>query len=245
MKTNSIKTEFKSENKILKGILHLPQSENPPLVIGSHGLEGSKDSAKQTALAKLLPGAGIAFFRFDHRGCGESDGNFEIDTSLDTRSTDMINGLNHALSLNHTSRRFALFGSSLGGATCIETWGRLALKNITPLGMVICAAPVKSITIEKIPLNGNAHRPALPLSFFRDNLLFDISAKTASINNILIFHGDNDKTVPVENGYNIYNNAKTPKKLIIQKNGDHQMSNDKDQQDFNREAPAWFKKCFL
>ncbi|MFO7750030.1 MAG: alpha/beta hydrolase [Desulfobacteraceae bacterium] len=243
MTVKTIETVFTCDNKRLKGVLSLPRRGTPPLVIGSHGLEGSKESAKQTALAELLPRAGIAFFRFDHRGCGESDGTFEFDTSLDKRAEDLISGLDHILSLKLTDRRFAFFGSSLGGAACIEAWHRLKAESRSPRGMVVCAAPVKSATIEAIPFKGNEHRPALPLDFFKENLLFDLTAKTVMLDTVLVFHGDRDRTVPVENGYTIYRNAKEPKRVIIQKNGDHRMSNPQDQQEFDRESTAWFKSC--
>ncbi|MFO7884294.1 MAG: alpha/beta hydrolase [Desulfobacteraceae bacterium] len=244
MKKNHIHTDFKSGGKTLSGILSLPPCKTPPLVVGSHGLEGSMESAKQKALAEMLPNAGMAFFRFDHRGCGKSQGDFQTDTSLDKRAEDMINAVDHALSLSLTDDRFALFGSSLGGSTCIETWHRLLCRKTKPWGMVICAALVQSTTIEKIPTAGNENRPALPMSFFQKNLFFDIRSRTESIDHILIFHGDRDRTVPVENGYAIYRNAKEPKKLIILKNGDHQMSCVKDQHIFKTESVSWFKACF-
>lgn len=236
--------EFKCDNRILKGILHLPDNANPPLVIGSHGLEGSMESAKQTLLSNILPENGFAFLRFDHRGCGRSEGDFVKDTSLSKRVQDMLQAIEYTINLNLTTLQIFLFGSSLGGSTCISAWSRLADRGLTPWGAILCAAPVNSLTIEQIPLNGNERRPSLPLSFFEDNLLFDLTDKASELHNILIFHGDQDKTVPVENAYNLYSNVQEPKKLIILKNGDHQMSNRDDQKTFEEEAVSWLKKTF-
>jgi len=227
-----------------KGILHLPDIKNPPLVVGSHGLEGSKESAKQTVLSRLLVENHIAFFRFDHRGCGESQGEFIKETSLEKRTIDYLKAVKHTLDLGITSRNIAVFGSSMGGSTCINAWDQLLQMDINLCGAVLCSAPVKSRTIENIPLNANGNRPALPLSFFKDNLLFNIIDKAESISNLLIFHGDEDKTVPVSNARDIYNAAKKPKKLIIHKSGDHQMASKKDQKEFETESIAWFLKCF-
>ncbi len=239
------KIEFPSDGKTIKGVLHLPTTcKKTCIVIGSHGLEGSKESAKQTELAKFLPQKGIAFLRFDHRGCGESDGDFKTDTSLKNRTQDMINAVNYAISTNNFNDKIALFGSSLGGSTCISAWHELVSAGIKLRGAVLCSAPVKSITVTRIPVQANDHRPALPLDFFRKNLLFDLTDKIAMMNNILIFHGDADKTVPVENSRIIYENAKAPKKLIIHKNGDHRMSSKKDQQEFINESITWFCNCF-
>ncbi len=244
MKKTALRIKFPCEGETIKGVLHLPDSPNPPLVVGSHGLEGNKKSAKQTHLAEILPEAGIAFFRFDHRGCGESSGDFLLDTSLEKRALDMTTAVAHILSLKITGTSVALFGSSFGGSTAIETWEKLSLQGIKPKGIVLCAAPVKSGSIKNIPLEGDGTRPALPLSFFKNNLLFDISEKTKKLHSVLVFHGEKDEVVPVENAAVIARNAMSPKKLILQKNGDHRMSIKKDQQEFGRETLNWYQNCF-
>ena len=66
-----------SENFLLRGMLHIPTDEKGPVVIGSHGLLSSGNSPKQIELAKRCGEFGIAFFRFDHRGCGKSEGVFK------------------------------------------------------------------------------------------------------------------------------------------------------------------------
>ncbi len=244
MKQSNIDIKFKSETFWLKGVLHLPGRQNPPLVIGSHGLEGSKESAKQAVLSRILVQNNMAFFRFDHRGCGQSQGDFISDTSLEKRTRDFINAIEHILSLGKTSRNLAVFGSSMGGATCINAWESLLNMDINLCGAVICSAPVKSRTIENIPLDANGDRPALPLSFFKKNLLFNIQDKARLLSNLMIFHGDEDQVVPVSNAFDIYNQAKDPKRLIIHEKGDHQMSSKKDQIHFESESVAWFLSCF-
>ena len=235
---------FISQGFLLKGVLHLPEIEFPPLVVGSHGLEGSKESAKQRVLSKLLIKNNIAFFRFDHRGCGESQGDFIKDTSLEKRTFDFINAVTHILNIGKTSRNLVIFGSSMGGATCINAWETLLKMDVRLCGAILCSAPAKSRTIENIPTQANNNRPALPLSFFKKNLLFNIVEKARKLSNVLLFHGDADEIVPVSNAYDIYNLAKTPKRLIIHKNGDHQMTARKDQVQFESEALAWLLKCF-
>ncbi len=244
MKTSSQDIEFVSHGFLLKGTLHLPEIKYPHLVVGSHGLEGSKESAKQKVVAKLLAQNNIAFFRFDHRGCGESQGDFIKDTSLEKRTHDFINAVKHILSLKKTTWDIAVFGSSMGGSTCINAWESLLKMDINLCGAVLCSAPVKSRTIENIPTDANEDRPALPLSFFKENLLFNILDKAKDLSNVLIFHGDADEVVPVSNAKDIYNLAKEPKKLIIHKNGDHQMAAKKDQAQFEVETMAWFLRCF-
>ena len=58
---------------------------------------------------------------------------------------------------------------------------------------------------------------------------------------MLIIHGETDNTVPLSHAEEIHRLAGDPKKLIVQKNGDHRMSNEVHQNEFIREASLWFK----
>ncbi|MFU8770439.1 MAG: alpha/beta hydrolase [Desulfotignum sp.] len=239
-----IETQFMVDGLALRGELFLPEDLYPPLVVGSHGLEGSRHSAKQQVLSRLLPENGMAFFRFDHRGCGDSQGDFLRDTSLEKRTRDYLAAVHHALSLNRTSRNVGVFGSSMGGATCINAWQHLEKKDITLCGGVLCAAPVKSRTIQNIPIQANDARPALSLDFFRQNLLFDLTAQAGALHHVLLFHGDADQVVPVSNAHAIFDRMQPSGHRIIQKGGDHQMSSSRHQTEFESQVPAWFKRIF-
>ncbi|HCY88022.1 MAG TPA: damage-inducible protein CinA [Desulfobacteraceae bacterium] len=242
MKT--VETQFTADHLTLRGILHLPETAAPPLVVGSHGLEGSLHSAKQLVLSRLLPAMGIAFFRFDHRGCGSSDGNFVTDTSLDKRTRDYTAAVGHVLGLRLTSDRIALFGSSMGGATCINAWAKLTAAGTPPLGGILCAAPVVSRSIRNIPVEANDNRPALPLRFFAENLLFNLLDKASALHHMMIFHGDADEIVPVSNAHDLYAAMAAPKEKIIHQGGGHQMSDPAHQADFEARAQDWYKKIF-
>ena len=244
MKPHVKKINLQVEGLCLKGELHLPEIQNPPLVVGSHGLEGSKSSAKQMVLSRLLPENGVAFFRFDHRGCGQSQGDFLTDTSLEKRTRDYLMAVQHIMDLNLTSRNLGLFGSSIGGATCINAWENLGRLGAKICGGVLCSAPVQSRTIENIPVQSNEKRPALPLSFFEQNLLFNLLEKTKSLHHVLIFHGDADEVVPVSNAHDIYTCMQSPKQKIIHKGGDHQMTSKQHQTEFASQVLAWFLGIF-
>nr|MDO8083158.1 CocE/NonD family hydrolase [Candidatus Freyarchaeota archaeon] len=45
---------------------------------------------------------------------------------------------------------------------------------------------------------------------------------------VLIIHGDQDEVVPVQSAYELYENAKEPKKILIFKNADHVIRNNED-----------------
>jgi len=243
--TNSICREIKflSRGLLLRGVLHLPHISRPPVVIGSHGLFGSGDSPKQIALAEECSRHGIAFFRFDHSGCGRSQGTFTDVTSIEGRCDDIINAIKMLWARGDTGNRTGLFGSSMGGAVCMAV---AAMPPYAGLPLVTAAAPVRILSnpqaIDAIQKSGDAMPDP---AFYRKNLQFDISDKIPKISNILIFHGDADEVIPFSHGLEIYENAGDPKRLIVQKGGDHRMTRTTHQEIFIREAGLQFIKNLL
>ncbi len=79
---------------------------------------------------------------------------------------------------------------------------------------------------------------------FQKNLLFDLTDKACFLHHVLVFHGDADQIVPVENARNLLESMQPPKHGIIQKNGDHPMSSPVHQSEFEARTMAWFKQIF-
>ncbi|MCX7625197.1 MAG: alpha/beta fold hydrolase [Candidatus Sumerlaeaceae bacterium] len=102
----------------LGGVWDIPPRHPPyPAVICCHGFTGHHIEARRlySRLARMLCEAGIAVFRFDHRGCGDSSGDF-----LDFTPMGFLEDLDAAeqffLSdprIEHS--RIAVVGYSLGG----------------------------------------------------------------------------------------------------------------------------------
>jgi alpha-beta hydrolase superfamily lysophospholipase len=231
-KSKMINVSFTSDDLILHGVLHLPDIKHPPVVIGCHGLFSSASSPKQIALAEECNRLGMAYFRFDHRGCGSSQGEFDRVTSLEARCRDLVSAADTIGSRTDTGGRLGLFGSSMGGTVSLNTAGQLA-----PGAMVTFAAPVRS------DLTGS--QPEVPRSeivFDGARRQFDITQGLSAISNILIFHGEADDVVPASHAREIYSLAGQPKKLIIQQQGDHPMSHPIHQKEFVREAASWFEQ---
>ena len=238
MKINTIikKISFDSDGFLLKGFLHLPEINQPPVVVGSHGLFSSSSSPKQTELARKCAAQGIAFFRFDHRGCGASEGAFKDVTSLEARCSDLVNAVKMLRAGNNTKNQIGLFGSSLGGAVCLSAANELSADAI-----VVFAAPVRSKTIiETLKRTGEINGA----SFDKKRFWFDISDKLSNIRNVLIFQGDADNLVPTANAREIYQMARRPKRLILQNQGDHLMSDKKHQHQFIKESVFWYRNLF-
>jgi len=209
----------------------MPPAPNPPLVIGCHGLLSSSESPKQIELAKACNALGIAFFRIDHRGCGQSEGLFNEVTSFEGRCNDLKSALEQMRARSDLGRKRGLFGSSMGGAVCLA----VAAED-TPSSLVTVAAPIRSRSIvTPEDLSG---------AFNRGLLRFDIKEKISKIAKIYLFHGDADAVVPPFHAVEIYNLAGEPKKITLQKNGDHRMSKRSHQNDFVSAAAGWFRDCF-
>src|SRR4030067_724858 len=108
------KVSFQSEGQKISGVLHLPDREDPPCVIASHGLLSSKDSEKYVALGNRMSEEGMAMLRFDFRGIGESEGN-EEDNTITKKLADLSSALYFIRSRPDLGNWIGLVGSSLGG----------------------------------------------------------------------------------------------------------------------------------
>ncbi len=224
---------FSSEKYALKGVLHLPDTPSPPVIFGSHGLFSDKDSPKQIELAKQCNQFGIAFFRFDHRGCGESDGDHRDVPSLKARCRDMASAVKTVMAREDTGDRIGFFGSSMGGAVSLAM-----AKALDPKAIVTFAAPVRNDSMVEVPVKKDFKST---MSIYETRFKFDISDSLSNLHGLLIFHGDADDVVPFSNAREIFSIASDPKKMVIQENGDHRMSNTGHQKQFVKEASEWFK----
>jgi esterase/lipase len=227
--------QFASEDFWLKGYLHLPPTTHPPCVIGSHGLLSDKDSPKQIALAKHCNAHHMAYFRFDHRGCGESKAPFDTVASLAARCADLIAAANMLRSRGDLSSHLGLFGSSMGGSVCLAVARELSADAI-----VTWAAPLRSTDLvsqhTKTTVDSNSPFEKHP---------FDILDSIAGLQHILIVHGDADETVPLSHAHEIYEHVSEPKNLLVFPQSDHRMGAPSDQQVFIKESTLWFKTFLI
>jgi len=227
---------FSVDDLQLNGVLHLPGGSPKAVVVGCHGLMADKASPTQIELARRCVKWGAAYFRFDHRGCGESEGRFEADTTIENRGRDLIAAVDAACHSIGGDLPVGLFGSSLGGTVCL-----VASASISPFAVVTLAAPVSSTSIQ-IP--GNAPE-SLRNEILRNQLQFDITAELTSVNHILVVHGSHDETVGVENADLIFKYAREPKTTLILENADHRISDPIHQKRFMQAATQWFSDCYF
>jgi uncharacterized protein len=225
---------FLSDGFRLSGVLHLPVIHQPPLVVGSHGLLSSGSSPKQIEMARQCSLNGMAYFRFDHRGCGQSEGGKADAADFSGRCRDLQCAIDFLRKNYDLNPKTGLFGSSLGGAVCLSV---AAATNVHAL--VTVAAPLDSSSLI------DSAQGVVPAGLSADLALsprfrFDLSDILSSISNLLIFHGENDSVVPISHARKLFEKAGHPKKLVIQENGDHVMSLALHQKTFMQESLLWF-----
>lgn len=225
---------FYADGLQLHGTLHLPDAASPPVVIGVHGMLSTGESPKQRALAERLNQCGIAYFRFDHRGCGQSEGCFADVTTFDGRCNDLIAAIETVTALPDVGKPLGLFGSSMGGAVCLAVAPDFAVKTLVTL-----AAPVRFATIQ-VPLRVEVDPVFAGMN--ERQMQFDISERLPLIHDILIVHGDADTIVPYENAEQILGNARAPKELFRLKDADHPLAHRAHQQQFMNRTVEWFKR---
>jgi dipeptidyl aminopeptidase/acylaminoacyl peptidase len=221
----------------LHGTLHRPPGAGPfPLVVGCHGLLASGDSPKQIALAQRLTELGIAYFRFDHRGCGLSAGELHTATTFAGRCRDLENAAHMLLDLPHLRRPLGLFGSSYGGAVCLA-----CARDLGAAAIVTLAAPIASGGIASVAVADLLSSEPYPGALDRKALGFDLSERVAALSHLLIIHGSDDDVVPFDNAVRIHAAARAPKRLLALPDGDHRVSDPEHQRRFLASAAKWFE----
>jgi alpha-beta hydrolase superfamily lysophospholipase len=120
---------FTVRGQRVSGCLHLPAGPGPhPLCLSLHGFTGNK--SEQEDLARKLSFAGVAVFRFDYRGGGESEGTFDgvgfQDHLEDLRAARTL----CAARLDLDLRRLALLGHSMGGCIASLMGGECGAKAL-------------------------------------------------------------------------------------------------------------------
>lgn len=233
-----IKIHFTSDGLRLHGTLHLPEAEKPPVIIGSHGFFSTGDSPKQMDLARHCVENGMGFFRFDHRGCGKSEGEFAAVTTFAGRCRDLAAAMDLVLARPDTGDAIALFGSSFGGAVVLETAAERDVYAVVTVAAPICLETIRPPGIDTPEGAKQLH------GLDRKKLNFDVNNRLNHVRNLLIFHGDRDAVVPFSNALAIHEKAGHPKMLIRHENGDHPMSDPGHQQDFIRRAINWYREGF-
>ena len=235
-------TEFISAvsgGRRIRGILSLPKKPSTPCVIVSHGLFSSKDSDKFVAIAEYFSERGIAVIRYDHHGCGESDGDIG-DTTVTARIGDLEAIFDVAVNHPLLANRIGLLGSSMGGF--ISIFKGAADSGVKAL--VLWATP-SHMGEGREEIEEDARREGVPLlkeAFYTDWRRYDARQAMQQVDHCLILHGDTDEFVPVAQAEELYSLARHPKHVEIFRGGDHRFTDPQQRHRAIEMSFEWFER---
>ena len=244
------KVEFKNnQGETLAGLLETPESNAQAVryAIFAHCFTCSKDVAAASRISRSLAAKGIAVFRFDFTGLGNSDGDF-ANTNFSSNVDDLIAAAK-MLEEDYQAPSL-LIGHSLGGAAVLSAAHQLtSVKAISTIGSPATADHVQHLFINAVPEledKGEA-RVKIGLQEFniKKQLLDDLNnnADAKHIGDLrrplLIFHSPIDNIVSVDEAAKIYTAAKHPKSFISLDQADHLLSNRHDSEYVGLTLAAW------
>ncbi len=257
---------FMNQNQQIVGILHTPDNLKPgqkaPGIVMFHGFTGNKSEAHRlfVHIARSLSSSGFIVLRFDFRGSGDSDGEFE-DVTLPGEVSDAERALSFLLEQENVDReRVGIIGLSMGGRVAAI----LASKDERIKFVILYSALLRSLSKEDIGkkfsreiLKKLEAGEAVEISkgwyvkkeFFEtiDYVVpLDVMSKIKVP--ILIIHGDEDKVIPVEEakrGYELIKGLNEKNELYIIKGGDHTFSKREHTLEVIRKTLSWIGSLIL
>lgn len=201
MKTKDI--TIRHHNRNISGRLYLPQMDKCPMVILSHGFNGSGDDFTEYAKALVENGIGACVFDFCGGSlCSKSDLS-TTEMTVFTEKEDLLAVIDFAEKQQNTDGIF-LFGASMGGlvsALCAEDCTN-KIQGMVLLYPALCVADDwnrRFPNVEEIPDVYNAWEVPLGKNFAKTLHGFNAFEHIGNYSgNVVILHGDNDAVVPLE-----------------------------------------------
>lgn len=246
-KTEEI-TFIGSNGHELTGVLHRPPQRATGSVLMAHCFSCSKDLHTMTRLANALSDAGLAAFRFDFTGLGDSGGDFAKKT-LSGNVTDVVRAATTLVEMGFGP--CGLLGHSLGGAAVLLASQKLK----TVRSVVTIAAPADANHVrhlfadgeDEILANGVADVSiggrvfSLEAAFLHDIETHDVLDAVRGLERpYMVLHAEDDTTVPMTDAERLYEAAAGEKKLTRMATGGHLFSNPNDAAAMAKEVNTWF-----
>jgi dipeptidyl aminopeptidase/acylaminoacyl peptidase len=203
----------------------LPE-EKIPTLIAMHGYNTNRGDILPR-IARLVR-AGFQVFTYDHRSCGESEGEGIAMGILETE--DLLNTvLPYVISLETVDRsRLGLYGFSMGGVVALNAAARSDLFSV-----VVVDSPYARFDLISEEILKDNNVPIWPFIQFLDwsmDMQFEQDIRDYDAVNVvqrvsprplLLLHGKADDTVPYSHAGMIIEAAGEPKKLVSFPGHDH------------------------
>lgn len=226
------------KEELLHGIIETDQPrKKQPAVIFLNGLLGTAESPWRVKLAEKLRKLGFVTVRFDYAyGFGQGSGDPSKFT-LGSQVADAQRVLEHTLRRSYVNDNVALIGHCFGGAGALL----MAAFEERITALVIISTPYQMTDtrvtrfdereMSRIRLKRYFHMCAntsevrVDYAFFEDAMKKDMARATRNIKQpILIMHGEQDESIPMENSQEIFDRIHSEKQLKMIKGMGHQMT---------------------
>jgi putative redox protein len=249
---NYKKLEFTNDaGQRLAARIDMPKNPQPvAYALFAHCFTCSKNIKAAAHISRALTDEGIAVFRFDFTGLGESEGDFG-DTNFSSNVEDLVTAAQFMADTYEGPK--ILIGHSLGGAAVLQAAARIP----SSLAVITIAAPADpnhvSLTLgdskEIIERQGEAKVDLAGRTFkIKKQFLDDLESVNMqqTIQNLdralLIFHAPTDGVVGIDNAARIFQAARHPKSFISLDQADHLLMNPKDSRYVGSLIATWASK---
>ena len=231
----------------LAAVLEYPSGPVKYHALYAHCFSCGKDIITATRISRALARQGIAVFRFDFTGLGESEGDFDS-TNFTSNVEDLLSAV--AYLREHYQPPQLLIGHSLGGTAVLHAADKITeSKAVVTIGSPATPEHIlKHFAEELKELENNEAVPVTlgPTSFeIQQQFVEDVQARstTEKISDLrkalLVFHSPIDAVVSIDEATRIFVAAKHPKSFITLDQADHLLSNAKDAEYVANTIAAW------
>lgn len=252
---------FKNHGQQLIGILHVPEGLKPrertPGIVMFHGFTGNKSESHRlfVDIARALCDSGFTVLRFDFRGSGDSDGEFD-DMTVTGEVSDAEKALTFLANQESVDRdRIGVIGLSMGGRVAAilasrDHRVRFAVLYSAALGSLRqrFLSEVAEGTLQKLD-SGEAIKVSegwyLKKTFFNtidDPVPLDVMGNIDAP--VLLIHSDTDQVVPIDDsrkGYEIVQSLNDKNEFYTVKGGDHTFSERRHTNEATVKTLEWLK----
>jgi len=243
------KLEFTNDaGQRLAARMDLPDDKQPvAYALFAHCFTCSKNLKAAANISRALTADGIAVFRFDFTGLGESEGDFG-DTNFSSNVEDLVTAAQFMADKYEGPK--ILIGHSLGGSAVLQAAARIPAS----LAVITIAAPADpnhvSLALghskDIIERRGEAKVELAGRTFkIKKQFLDDLESVNMqqSIHNLkralLILHAPTDGVVGIDNAARIFKAAQHPKSFISLDKADHLLMNPRDSRYAGSLIAAW------
>ena len=248
----SQRVNFENESGIrLAGILDLPADSPRGFALFAHCFTCTKDLKAIVKISRRLATHGIAVFRFDFTGLGDSQGDFS-QSNIQTNLADITAAANW-LGKEHQSPSI-LIGHSLGGAAMMAIAGSIqSATSIVTLAAPSCTKhlaeflhqqdpEIRNQGVGKVTIGGRTH--TMRAQLLESLSKFELKSKIEKISiPHLILHSPVDQTLGFKHAEEIFSWTGGAKSLITLVGSDHLLVNQPDDVNYVGDLIAtWSRK---